>query len=141
VGKDTVIVTPDGIVSSCYLMPERWEKKNLNLEIGLIGQNGSVSIDTDRVKQIRRMCEEKPRCRKCFCQWSCAGGCHVDNSWPGCEAHYSDFCRQTRLISFATLLENLELDDEIDGLFDKPAFIRLVTGQKSDRLSDWSCNE
>lgn len=137
VGKDAAIFTPDGKISSCYLMPERWENVGLELSFGFINDPGKVKINNQTVESIRKMVIEKPRCLRCFCRWSCAGGCHVGNTFPGSSLAYNDFCIQTRIISSCTLLSSLglhEMTEEI--LQDKQSMFKLALNH-SDLLCDF----
>jgi uncharacterized protein len=137
VGKDTAIVSPDGRISNCYLLPERWKNAGLDLDFGQVGKNGRVQLEETKISAIRGMVENKPRCAGCFCQWSCSGGCHVGITPPGCSVNYDDFCRQTRLISAFTLLVNLELDGLPDGLMQSPESLVKINSQASDRLETY----
>jgi uncharacterized protein len=134
VGKDTAIVSPGGRISSCYLMPERWNKAGLDLDFGLFVKNGGLTIEQEKIDAIRSMVENKPRCIRCFCQWSCAGGCHVGITYPGSSLEYDNFCRQTRLISAFTLLENLGLQKNIDELTLTPKSLQNIVNQDSDKI-------
>jgi uncharacterized protein len=137
VGRDTVILSPDGNISSCYLMADRWHARDMELSIGQIGADGRVSVNSDAVGAIRTMIMDKPRCLRCFCRWSCAGGCHVDNTWPGSPSQYSDNCLQSRVISACTLLNRLGLRDEIEALIDDLEAMQQLAERRSDLLADW----
>jgi len=138
VGKDTAIVSPDGRISSCYLMPDRWRNAGLDLDFGVIDNHHLVSIDSDKIDNIRKMVENKPRCNNCFCKWSCAGGCHVGNTFPGCNPVYNDFCKQTRIISAFTLLSDLGLQERIDDLINLPDALRSIADQAFDMVTDFN---
>jgi radical SAM protein with 4Fe4S-binding SPASM domain len=138
VGKDTAIFTPDGRINSCYLNPERWQSVGLDLCIGKIDKFGTVVINDYSVKQIRMMVEDKPRCDACFCQWNCAGGCHVGLTFPGCDENYDDFCIQTRIISACSLLSDLGLHKEAELLINDDACLTNLANNKSDLLTDIS---
>ena len=116
-GRDAVIVFPDGRVFGCYLPEEVWRKAGLELELGRVSENGDVLIDFSAVQGLRRLAAEKEFCRECFCRWSCAGGCLVRSFTPGSRAGYNDFCVQTRLISLVLLLEELGRDDIVEELW------------------------
>lgn len=138
VGKDAAIVSPDGQISSCYLLPERWENKNLNLNIGTLKNQTEVIIDEENLNEIRNLVIRKPRCEVCFCRWSCAGGCHVENTFPGSSEKYNNHCIQTRIISICSLLEELFADDEITSLIqDKETMLKFIN-QNSDFLNDFN---
>jgi radical SAM protein with 4Fe4S-binding SPASM domain len=134
VGKDTAIVSPDGRISCCYLLPERWNNAGLDLDFGLFAKKGDLTIEEDKIDAIRSMVENKPRCSNCFCQWSCAGGCHVGITYPGSNLVYDNFCKQTRLISAFTLLENLGLQKNIDELTQTPKALQIIVNQESDKI-------
>ncbi len=134
VGKDTAIVTPDGKISNCYLMPEKWEDAGLELSFGNIKSNGDINLEQNKIEFIRNMVENKPRCENCFCQWSCAGGCHVGITYPGSSLNYDNFCIQTRLISTFSLLMNMGLDMKINELLLSPIALQKISAPLSDKL-------
>jgi uncharacterized protein len=128
VGSDTVVVTPDGTVNGCYLQPTDWLKHRMDMRLGRIEVGGGVTLDPAQVEHVRQLIVEKPRCEGCFCQWSCAGGCHVSNTYRGCSEDYVAFCLQTRLITACILLEDLGRADLVDALLaDEAAMRRLAT--------------
>lgn len=137
VGKDTAIVSPDGRISNCYLQPGKWQKAGLDLDFGLFAGSGEIKIEQGNLEAIRKMVEDKPRCINCFCQWSCAGGCHVGITYPGSTARYDNFCIQTRLISAFTILSRLGLQEKIDRLTQSHQAIQLIVSQQSDCLKDF----
>jgi uncharacterized protein len=134
VGKDTAIVSRDGRISNCYLMPEKWQSVGLDLDFGQVQTNGEVHIEDENVNNIRKMVENKPRCSKCFCQWSCAGGCHVGITFPGSSLDYDNFCKQTRLISAFTLLSDLGLPEKIEEIIQSPKALHNIINQESDSI-------
>ncbi|MBI4473383.1 MAG: radical SAM protein [Acidobacteria bacterium] len=116
VGTDALIVSLDGRASACYLLPVDWKARGLDMDVGWVRENGRVDIDFEALSRIRRLPTEKPRCERCFCQWSCAGGCHVNQTFPGCGLDYTDFCVQTRLMTACLLLRDLGQDALVDQL-------------------------
>ncbi len=136
VGKDTVIISPDRRISNCYLQPEKWQKVGLNLDFGSFKHDGNVKIDKSRVNEIREMVRNKPRCNKCFCRWSCAGGCHVGITYPGSGHNYDNYCTQTRLISAFTLLSNLNANEKIDRLIESPEAFKQIVNSPTDSIMD-----
>jgi uncharacterized protein len=134
VGKDTAIISPDGRISNCYLMPEKWVDIGLDLDFGAISQSGVVRINEEKIGVIRKMVEDKPRCSNCFCKWSCAGGCHVGITFPGCDPVYDNHCLQTRLISAFTLLSGLGLPEKINQLMENPEAMHRLAFYESDSL-------
>lgn len=102
VGKDSIIISPEGTLSACYLQKEEWEKKGLDLTFGNIDNSG-IHIDEHNLQKIRRLTEGKELCRKCIARFHCAGGCHVNHL----TEEYDDFCIQTRIITVCNLLYDL----------------------------------
>ena len=137
VGRDTLIISPNGRVSSCYLPQEEWKRKNMDLDVGWLKSNGEMNIEIDRINEIRQLVQKKPRCENCFCRWSCSGGCHVSNSWSGSSSTYNDFCIQTRIITTFKILESLGLKNEIEKLIESPEMMSQVALNASDRLKDY----
>jgi uncharacterized protein len=138
VGKDTAIVSPDGRISNCYLQAAKWQEVGLDLDFGLFSGSGDVKIEHGNLEAIRKLVENKTRCKNCFCKWSCAGGCHVGITYPGSTDKYDNFCIQTRLISIFTLLSRLGLQEHINRMTQSPQAIQSVVSQQSDCLKDFT---
>jgi radical SAM protein with 4Fe4S-binding SPASM domain len=137
VGKDAIIVSPDGTLTGCYLLPERWEEKGINLDFGRI-VNSEVKLNYNNINIIRKMVMHKPLCTNCFCRWHCAGGCHVGTTYPDCPEEYNDFCVQTRIITAATILEGMGLSDEIENLCGDLNHMKKLALNKTDLLGNFS---
>ena len=105
VGKDAVIVMPDGRVSACYLDEAEWRRKGMDLVVGRFGAGDGLALDLPAVDRARRLGPDHAACAACFCRWTCAGGCHVNHRLPPSSTERDGFCAQTRLISAAGLLE------------------------------------
>ncbi len=118
VGSDAVVVSPDGTLNGCYLQPGDWRTRGMDMSLGRISTADGVEIRAEQVQYLRSMIVDKPRCRGCLCQWSCAGGCHVSNTYLNCPEEYVDFCVQTRLITACLLLEELGENALVDRLLD-----------------------
>lgn len=86
----------------------------MDLSVGYIERNGRVHIDESSVSRVRKYVADKPLCDGCFCRHSCAGGCHMQNTFPGALYNKNDFCRQTRIITACSLLSLLGLDQLAD---------------------------
>lgn len=136
VGNDSLIVLPDGRVCGCYLPDAEWRAQGLDLELGRFTPAGELFLDEAAVARLRGLVEDRPRCRGCFCRWSCAGGCHVHHSPPGCPREYDGFCLQTRLITAALLLAEMGRDDLAEELLTERACADRLARQASDRLED-----
>ncbi|MCP4687655.1 MAG: radical SAM protein, partial [Desulfobacterales bacterium] len=83
VGRDALIVSPNGRVNACYLPGEARRARGLDLSVGALSAEGDMIIDPGAVQRLRKLVREKPRCKRCYCRWTCAGGCHVNHSPPG----------------------------------------------------------
>lgn len=134
VGNDTLIVVPGGRISSCYLPRSVWLEHGLDLDVGRIDPSGEVAVNQDAIFRLRRLVADKPRCANCFCNRTCAGGCHVNNTWPGSSPEYGDFCIQTRILTACKLLDDLGQESKAGELLaDRDAMERLALNA-SDRI-------
>jgi len=136
VGQDTVIVSPDGRLAGCYLPETHWQARGMDLRLGCLGTDGTARLDPTSVSRLRRLVADKPRCRTCFCQWTCAGACHVHQSYPGSPEVYDDFCVQTRIITACVLLEKLDQSRLADDLLASGSAMADLARHPSDRLED-----
>lgn len=135
VGRDTLIVSPDRRVSSCYLPIEAWERRGMNLDVGELCADGHMAIDMDAIWRLRQLVTHKPRCERCYGRWTCAGGCHVTHSYADCPDAYGDFCIQTRIIMACHLLSQLGFAAMADDLLEDPAAMRTLAMHPTDCLS------
>ena len=111
VGRDVAIVSPDGIITACYLLRRDWEAKGLDLRLGRV-EGGNVQLDADAVTSVRGLnVYNKPLCARCFCKWHCAGGCHVNHGPTGPQGAYDRLCVQTRIIALRNVLEAMGQND------------------------------
>lgn len=136
VGKDAIIVWPSGMLSACYLAPEEWQRRGLDLELGEI-RDGRVVLRDEAVRAARGLnVWNKPFCQGCFCKWHCAGGCHVNHVLPDRPGEYGRLCIQARAIALCRLLNDMGQGEGVDTLLaDRQALARAVC-QPSDRLED-----
>jgi uncharacterized protein len=136
VGQDVVIVSPDGAINACYLLPQDWEAKSLDLCLGQIEGGGSIELDPERVASVRRLnVWNKPFCSRCFCKWHCAGGCHVNHGLPA-SGDYDRLCLQTRIIALRNILKALGRQDLVHELLEEAEALERVAWQVSDTLFD-----
>lgn len=135
VSTDAVIVAPDGRASACYLLPEDWEARGLDMDVGHVHADGQVDIDQEAVQRARNLPLHKPRCESCFCQWTCAGGCHVNQTYPAATRDYTEFCVQTRLITMCLLLRDLGCDDMVDALLADQAAMTAIAQHRWDPVA------
>lgn len=137
IGRDTLLVSPDGRVSTCYLPEQEWTKRGLDLNLGRLEGTGKIHLDPVAIERVRGLTGNRPRCQRCLARWHCAGGCQVNHSYPGCPGTYDAFCIQTRIITAYRLLEELGCREEVERLLDdRPALERLAL-RTSDRLTEW----
>jgi uncharacterized protein len=136
VGNDTAILHPDGRVSACYLLERDWQARGMDLNLGRLAAAGDMELPAEDVQRVRQLAADKPRCRNCYCRWSCAGGCHVNHSYPGCSLAYDDFCVQTRLITACSLLDGMGQEALADRLMADRAEMQRLALRPSDGLED-----
>lgn len=132
VGRDALIVAPDGSISSCYLPRESWRERGLDMDVGRLSEQGEMHVDQEALLRLRALVRNKPRCTGCFCQWVCSGGCHVHHSWPGSPLAYDAFCIQTRLLSACRLLEEMNLPHAAEALLADKMAMKALALQPSD---------
>lgn len=136
VGRDAVIVSPDGVVSACYLLRQDWEARGLDLCLGRINGDGTVELDAERVASARRLnVWNKPLCAHCFCKWHCAGGCHVNHPCSDPPGSYDRLCLQTRIIALRNILEAMGRRDLVHGLLEDAGALERAARQGSDALA------
>jgi uncharacterized protein len=139
VGKDAMIVTPDGAVHACYLLEDDWRKEGLDLTYGQLDptQSGPAQFRqvTGAVERIRALnVEAYPLCDDCFCRYHCSGGCHVNRRQALQGKQYDATCIQTRAISAATLLNRLGHSALAQTWLNDPALLQPSILQAGDRL-------
>ena len=108
-GRDALIVTPEGKINSCYLPEENWGKVDLDLSIGRLNikpdGHSFFDLEQSQINHVRNLASSNNKlCSTCFCQYSCAGGCYVNHRNPIISQQVDDVCIQTRLITIAKLL-------------------------------------
>ena len=136
VSRDVAIISPDGIISNCYLMEKEWKLRGLDLNLGHITGTGEIVLDHHSIETLRSLqVLNKPRCRSCFCRWHCAGGCHVNHTFPGCADAYDELCIQTRIITLFNILKDLKREDVFENLIRDKKYLGRVIFQRSDCLS------
>jgi len=135
VGRDTIIVHPDGSLASCYLVPEEWSGRGLDLFMGWVAANGQTHIDMDRVLAMRQLTVGKPRCESCFCKFSCAGNCHVSLSYPDAPQVYAGACLQVRILTMCRLLQAAGYECLADQFVSDTRAARWLNDQKSDLIT------
>jgi uncharacterized protein len=135
--NDGLIVSPDGRIGSCYLLEADWRRRGMDLNIGCVTPGGLVRIDAEATRRVRELADPQARCTGCFCQASCRGGCRVNHSCPEGTGPYDDFCIETRLITAALLLRNLDAAELGRDLVVSVEARRAFLDRQSDRLCDW----
>jgi uncharacterized protein len=134
VGQDVPIVSPDGSVSACYLLPEEWEAKGLDLGLGWIA-DGRVDIEYEGVGRARDLnVANKPTCTGCFCRWHCAGGCHVNHILPETPGAYDSVCVQTRIIALRNILHAMGRDETVADMLESAEALETAALQASDSI-------
>ena len=136
VGKDALIVSPDGAVDACYLLEEAWQAVGLNMRLGSVDLTANqFQLDHHVVQQVRSyQVENKPGCKHCFCRYHCAGGCHINHPTHHAPGNYDDLCIQTRLVTIAHLLQQLQQSPTINRLFADRVAMETAVFQPNDHL-------
>jgi uncharacterized protein len=134
VGRDALIVSPDGGIDACYLPRDSWH--GLNLRLGEI-RHGQLDVSAPALQRARGLSVlDKRLCADCLCRFHCAGGCPVGHDTNRAPGEYDDMCIQTRLVTFGRLLERIGRHETVDEwLADRPALEASVR-RPSDRLCD-----
>lgn len=130
VGNDTVMVTPDGKLNGCYLLEKDWVVRGIDFNLGDINDNQELDINMDSINRLRNHVTYKPSCETCFCKWSCAGGCHVNHSYPDASLD-PDFCTQTRIITASSLLRELNEPEMAEALVNDPSAMQILSAQNA----------
>jgi uncharacterized protein len=134
-GKDALIVSPEGIINACYLLQENWERRGMDLCLGAV-ENGKLNIPPARLDHIHSLnVENRPLCTDCFCRYHCAGGCYVNHETSAPPGQFDALCIQTRLITIINLLQRLGQQEELihEWLADRHAMETSVL-RRTDRL-------
>ncbi|MGD8623603.1 MAG: hypothetical protein PVJ34_03630 [Anaerolineae bacterium] len=135
VGQDVVIVSPDGLLSACYLLRRDWQARGLDLVLGRM-EDGTACLDEGAVAATRALnVRNKPFCRRCFCRWHCAGGCHVNHVLPAGPRAYDRLCIQTRIIALGNILKAMGQDALLAALLAEDAALARAVEQPTDRIA------
>jgi len=136
VGKDALILSPDGSIGSCYLLEERWQDQGLDFRFGKL-VDGHFEISDEVLQNIRQTnVEQKSLCKNCFCRYHCAGGCHVNHNTQKPAGHFDTQCIQTRLITIALLLKQLGQEDLATSWLNNHSTLEASDWSTSDRLKN-----
>jgi radical SAM protein with 4Fe4S-binding SPASM domain len=134
VGKDALIISPEGMINACYLLEKQWVEKNLDLKLGLVTKKG-FQLNEEALNSVRAITvDNKSLCKNCFCRFHCAGGCHVNHDSNKPTGEYDDLCIRTRLVSAALLLNQLGMHDLLDEWLRNEKNMFETALQKSDRI-------
>jgi uncharacterized protein len=137
VGQDVAIVSPDGMISSCYLLEQDWEAQGLDLRLGQF-VNGQAILDYRAVEAVRSLnVDNKLFCSTCFCRWHCCGGCHVNHQLPPTSGSYTALCIQTRILTLRSILMAMGRRDLMSALFESPQALERAVLQASDVFPGW----
>lgn len=138
VGRGTLMLNPDGALTACYLDVERWTSRGIDPVLGRVDPLSGPIIDYGKLDAIAGLLESKPRCARCFCRHTCAGGCHIEQTPPGCSLEYDDRCRATRVITAGRLLRNLSGLEAADHFAEDWSAMQAVAENPDDRLAAWN---
>jgi uncharacterized protein len=139
VGRDAIIVSPDGDIDACYLLEKDWLAQGMNMRFGKIEldvpNESALNFDAEVLASLRqRNVYNRALCQDCFCRYSCAGGCHVNHITSAAPGNYDDLCIYTRLITIGKLLSRLGQNDLAKSWWSHPEHLEESVMQPSDRL-------
>ncbi len=133
VGRDALIVTPEGAVNACYLLEEDWQRAGMELRLGSMS-DGQFDLDPASLETMRALSVyTRPLCNTCLCRFHCAGGCVV-NHQP--QRTFDDLCIQTRLVTITKLLHEAGQPDLAQRWLEDPAAMETAAWQPTDRLDE-----
>lgn len=135
VGRDTLILSPDGRINACYLVETDWVSQGMDMNVGTFKEKGLVDIRMDDIRRLRKFVTQKPECEHCFCRWNCAGGCHVKHDALSFKRESDDYCLQTRLITAGFLLDDMGLDKTTDSLINSRKNMKILALNKRDLIA------
>ncbi len=134
VGKDALIVSPDGMVDACYLLQKDWEAVGLDMRLGSLTPSG-FELHPEAVDRARNMTvESRALCANCLCRYYCAGGCHVNHDTTGAAGQYDRHCILTRMITVTQLLRTMGQHTLADEWLGNRALLEETILQENDRL-------
>jgi uncharacterized protein len=140
VGRNTLVLTPEGMLTACYLEIERWTNRGIDPIIGHIDPTAGPIIEQSKIEAIASFLASKPRCARCFCRYTCAGGCHIDQTPLGCSLEYDDRCRTTRIITAVRLLRDLEGATAAESFVENHRAMQALVENPDDRIAAWVSN-
>ena len=142
-GRDALIVTPEGEIGSCWQLSENQPSENhfhgtdgrnspttgncqpatdnresaTAFHFGSLGTDG-MEIDEGSLNGQRQLVESnREGCRGCFCYAHCAGGCVLNRERSG------NFCRITKALTLWQLLRQLGYEAWADQLIADRSFL------------------
>lgn len=128
-GKDALIVTPNGKVRSCWQISEDSRCEPFDLTLGSVDAEGA-HIDPSAVQRVRDLSQKnRSECAGCFAYYHCAGGCLLNHNRASGKDPY--FCRLSRTLVLWQLLENLGAGLLADRLCASSAFVDELMKQDS----------
>ena len=136
VGKDALIVSPDGSVDACYWLEEQWRERGLDLHLGEMGE-AVFQFEPGAVQHARETAGvNKNACADCLCQYSCAGGCHVRRGIVPNGRNNAEVCFQTRALKIARLLSEMGQEKLAETWLGNRMEVEKAVLAASDRLAD-----
>lgn len=137
VGLGTLMLNPDGLLTACYLSVDRWTERGLDPVLGRVDLDSGSVVSREKLDAVAGLLKQKPRCARCFCRHSCAGGCHIDHTPPGCSLEYDDRCRAIRAVTAGRLLRRLKGRAAAEQFAEAPDSMRALAEHPDDRLTAW----
>jgi len=136
VGRDALIVTPEGEINACYLLEEDWQRAGLDMHLGALS-HGQFNIESRALEATReRNVYARPLCAACLCRFHCAGGCHVNHNTEAAPGTFDELCLQTRLVTITKLLHEAGQPELAQGWLNDLPSLETAAWQPTDQLSE-----
>ncbi len=136
VGRDTVILSPEGTFTSCYQPEKDWAASGLDLRIGGLDRARCAHVDPVSLQRVRDLTNHPERCRTCVARWHCAGGCRVRQTQAVLNDLRNEFCARTRALVVHRLLRQLSGDPWADEFLADSATVERAVYRRSDGPGD-----
>jgi uncharacterized protein len=143
VGRDAMIVSPDGALDACYLLKESWSRNGLNMRYGRLHipdvtqslLHTRLEIDEQALQNVRELnVSNRSLCAHCMCRYHCAGGCYVNHDTSVAPGNFNGLCVHTRLITIANLLKKMKQHDLVTEWFADRTALETSVWQATDRI-------
>ena len=113
--SDSFVVTPEGLVTSCFEVAEMSDPRSARFIYGAYDPSLKDFVyDEEKRKDLHRLTlDNMPYCRDCFCKYHCCGDCAAKllGLKPPEEHAGSDRCRITRALTLHQIQKTLNEEE------------------------------